>query len=83
MQRRSVAIMLASAAALLMRAAPSRANQTAIGAVGGSLPRWAGQASRSRASQISLPPDGCEPELVRDVTHFGGPQARVGVAYWF
>jgi hypothetical protein len=33
--------------------------------------------------QICLPPDGCEPQFFRDVTHYWGPQARAQLAYWF
>ena len=33
--------------------------------------------------QIRLPPDGCEPQFLHSVTSTWGPQARVGVAYWF
>ncbi|MFL5304322.1 MAG: hypothetical protein ACJ8F1_03875 [Polyangia bacterium] len=33
--------------------------------------------------EICLPPDGCEPQFLRSVTHSWGPQARLGAAYWF
>jgi len=32
---------------------------------------------------LCFPEDGCEPQFLLPVTHFWGPEARVGVAYWF
>jgi len=33
--------------------------------------------------QLCVPSDGCEPQLLHDVTTYWGPQTRIGVAYWF
>lgn len=33
--------------------------------------------------QICVPPDGCEPQFLRDVNRYWAPQMRAGVAYWF
>ena len=33
--------------------------------------------------EICVPPDGCEPQFLRNVNDYWSPQVRAGVAYWF